>query len=132
MPAESPKGATAPDSRGRSLMETARSQNFAVNRQLEFAGGRVIGLDEQGAGEAPLGGAVALDPHVDEIALTHLLRLDTDREERDIGHRADHLEAGAAIFADEDPALSQRLTIQRVRLDVRALPLVYGGVVPVL
>src|SRR3989442_10444906 len=98
MPAESPKGATAPDSRGRSLMETARSQNFAVNRQLEFAGGRVVGLDAQGAGETPPGGAVALDPHVDEIALTHLLRLDTDREEQDGGLGADHHVVRVAIF----------------------------------
>src|SRR2546430_14727657 len=114
MPAGSPRGGTAPDSPGRSRTETAgrASQNLAVNRQLEFAGGRVVGLDAQGAAEAALRGAVTLEQHVDEIAFTDLLRLDTDREKWNGGHGADHLKGRAAILGDEDRPLCQRLTIQ--------------------
>src|SRR5438477_2390059 len=132
MPAESPKGVTAPDSRGRSRRETVGSQNLAVNRQLELAGGRVVGLDAQGPAEATLRGAIALDAYVHTITFAPRLRLGADREEWQVGCGANHLEVRAAVLADEDCPLPQRLAIQRVGFDTRVVQLVGRGIHDVL
>src|SRR5256714_4866774 len=105
MPEEPPRGVTAPDSRGRSRIETARSQNFAVNRQLELTSGGVVGLDAQGAREAALRSTIALDAYVDKITFARRLRLDADGEEWKVGRGANHLEVRAAVLADEDRPL---------------------------